>query len=164
MPDPVASGITDLAQVERTLEIVAVPQVPFDTAPTAAAQPVLTTTTGLLKVLYPIPALADVRAAGVKTADVLKDAAAALRAVAKQLNDITSSGADVQQTLQSLQNALAVAQTLLPTGQPQLAAGSQFFGQMSGVLTAVGNDTRKAAELLFKFAQQLAAVEAAIRP
>jgi hypothetical protein len=167
MPDPATPVITDLFQVEQALETVARPKPPYTPGNTnpADAQPALLTATGLLTILYGLGGLGNqLKTAGTDTAKALGDAATALRKVAEQLQTIASGGSDVKKTLESLQNALAVAQTVLPGSSPQLASGSQFFGQVMAVLTAVNNDTAKGAEVLFKFAQQLAAIAAAITP
>ena len=167
MADPVAPVVTNLVDVEQALESIAKPQGSL-TAGTlqtgsAAPQPALTVATGLLTVLYNVLGT-DLKTAGTKTAVALGTAVTALRAIAKQLQTITSTGTDVQKTLQALQNALAVAQTILPGASPDLASGGQFFGQLNSVLTALGGDVNKTVTVLYQFAQELAAVQNAIQP
>jgi hypothetical protein len=71
------------------------------------------------------------------------------------------SGSSTAQVLQSLQNGLAVAQSLLPGSSPALTSGSQFFGTLSSLLTAVGNDVGKATDQLYEIGQQLTAIAGA---
>jgi hypothetical protein len=165
--DPVAPVITNLVTVEQQLALIATPQGTLQdgklTKGSAAALPALTAAAGLLTVLYKVVG-DDLKNAGTRTAAALGDAVNALRQVADQLQKVTSTGTDVQKTLAALQNALAVAQTILPGTSPDLAAGGQFFGQLNSVLAGVGGDIGKAVTVLYQFAQELAAIQDAIKP
>ena len=161
MPDPVNTVITDITKVEQALEAVAVPKAPFDTTLVADKKPVLDTAGSLLKLLY---GNADIKKVGGDIAGALGDAAKLLHSVADTLKTIINTGGNVTQTLQALQNALATAQAIVPGSPPALTAGSQFFGQIGSILTAANNDVTAAANVLYKFAQQLSAIAAALKP
>ena len=81
----------------------------------------------------------------------------ALNKLANALSTLTAQqGASVQSTLDGLQKALTLAQTLAPGGATvPLSQGSALFGKLTDLLNAVGGDAKKAANELAALAQVL---------
>jgi hypothetical protein len=98
-------------------------------------------------------------AGGINTG--LGDAADVLDKVAEQLESLSSAaGGDATTILTTLQNALSTAGSLVPGSSPvtALQSGSQFFQQLSSLLSDFTGDVNAAATCLFQIAQQLRAI------
>jgi hypothetical protein len=164
MPDPVNTVITDVSKVEQALENVVKPSDDqhLSDITKGTALPVLNTAKQLIDVLY--GASSDVKSVGNDMAKALDEAAKILKSVADVLKTINNTGGTVTQALQSLQNALATAQAIIPGSPPALTAGSQFFGQITTLLTAASGDVVAASKVLYKFAQQLEGLSVALKP
>jgi hypothetical protein len=132
---------------------------------TAGTTPLLATIKALLSDLAGLGTIGSaIATVNGDIATALADAATAIEKVADVLTTIEAqvpSGSSTAQVLQSLQNGLAVAQSLLPGSSPALTSGSQFFGTLSSLLTAVGNDVGKATDQLYEIGQQLTAIAGA---
>jgi hypothetical protein len=164
MPGPVNTVITDVTQVEKALESVVKPSDDNQLSDVTKGQPlpVLGTAAQLLTLLYKTSG--DVKTVGTEIYNALDEAARLLNSVAGTLKTIKNTGGNVTQTVQALQNALATAQAIMPGAPPVLASGSQFFGQITTILTAANNDVTAAANILYKFAQQLEQIAVALQP
>lgn len=123
----------------------------------------LNTISTLLTLTYSISS--DVQTVG---ATIVKDLGAVSQTLAKiadtlgQLN--LGNGVNPSDVVTQLQTALAVSQAILPGGSSALASGSQFFAQIANLLTEVSNDIGTTRIILYKVAQQLNAIAAAVTP
>lgn len=157
-----------LSTLETDLAALATPPSSFPAGytggGTAQPTPVLTAVQTLFSTLETVGAIqASIGplASGINSG--LGDAAAALETIASQLQHISdtagAAGTDATSVLASLQNALATAGSLIPGGTnvTQLQSGSQFFGQLSTLLSDLGSITA-AVTCLYQIAQQLRAI------
>ena len=137
---------------------------------TATSTDVLTSVTALFSALNGvgdgIGSAIQTVAGDINTA--LDDAAEALELIAGKLGDLssaaTSAGTDAATVLSSLQNALTMAQSLLPGGPSvtgALQSGSQFFEMLSSLLTDITSIT-DATNTLYQIAQELRAIGTAL--
>jgi hypothetical protein len=162
MSDP---ATTKLKDIESTLEkFLAVPGGAPDHLKTGMATPgpILTPLRTLFTVLN--AASGDVDAADRAVKKGLNDAGKLLRAVGDQIVAVvraTPGGIRPADALSTLQAAVATAQTLFPNST-ELAAGSKLFGQLAELVGDVGGDAQAAADVLYKFAQQLDALASTV--
>jgi uncharacterized phage infection (PIP) family protein YhgE len=91
----------------------------------------------------------------------LTDGGQILSVVATNLASLGGNVTDTAQAIAALQSALATAQTLTP-GIPALSSASQFFSQISDLLTSLGDYT-KAAAVLNELSTQLNTIATAIK-
>ncbi len=103
----------------------------------------------------------DIHAVFTAAATGLTDGSQILSSVATNLSSLGGTVTDTAKAIAALQSALATAQTLTP-GIPALSSASQFFSQISDLLTTLGDYT-KAAAVLSDLSTQFNTIATAIK-
>lgn len=162
----------NLSTLETDLAVLATPNpAPATGGGTADATGVLTAVQGLFTALESVPALQPAigqLATGINgglsgAADALDGGPAnpsgGIAGQLKQLAGSLPAGTDAATVLTSLQNALSTAGSLVPgsTNVAALQSGSQFFSQLSSLLTGLGT-INDAVTCLYQIAQELRAI------
>jgi hypothetical protein len=115
----------------------------------------------LMQVLY--GASNDMKGVGSDINSALTEVATVITALADQIDKLGQIK-DVAAALGQLQQGLALAQTLAPTGPVAvLDSASKLFQQISDLLTAAKNKDQAAIEL-YQLAQQLEFVASTLKP
>jgi hypothetical protein len=118
--------------------------------------------TTLMQVLY--GASTDMAAVGSAIVAALGGVTAALRQLAGAIAGLTAAPGDVSGAMAQLQQALALAQTLLPTGPVAvLDSAGGLFQQIQGLLGAAASPAAAAIEL-YQLAQQLDFIATTLTP
>lgn len=165
-----------LTTLQDDLNTLATPRSPY-ASNTAQAQPALTAAGEVLSLLADQSIVGNTigtAASGAYTAiaNVINDdVVQALKQIAGHLASVSMAGttvSDVGKALQSLQNVLQTAQSLVPGGSSAVASAfastTQFatlFGNLLQDAEAAGTGIDGAAQTLYEIAQQLAAIAGA---
>jgi hypothetical protein len=157
-----------LTTLQGDLNVLATPDTNHPSTGTAQPTPALTTAQDVLALLADSSLVGNsigTTVGGVYTAiatAITTDAASSLKAIAGELGNISQIG-NAAAALQSLQNVLQTAQSLIPGGSSALASAFASTSQFAALFGDLLQDPATAATKLYEIAQQLEAVANAFK-
>lgn len=164
---PVIKALAVLVSPQPTMDLDNPPPSPpapstWEPPNAASGTGILTLVGTLMQALY--GASTDMHTVGIDISNALDEVTKVVNKLADALHDVSSHTTDVTQAMDGLQQALALAQTLLPgDGSTVLDSASKLFKQIQDLLTAAGSIDLAAAELA-QLGQQLALLSTNLKP